>query len=459
MQATIMNTETSQLVHVKVTNGEETRRFLLEDPSYERLLSTLKTLFALHPNTVLDLKYQDDEEDWVTILSEEEFVYAATLAVPTLRLRLTAQKEAPKAVEEKTDSPNFPHSRGGKCKWGRGKWMEEMAETEKPDFAHHGFPHCKRGRGARGGKGQWGPHNGKCHDGEELSKSEKISRRIAHTQAWLDSGNVPQERLPKVQARLEKLQQKLEVSKILDEEKTSKPFDSKSERLNFRIAQLQAKIDSGELSDDRVRTLQNRVACMKEKLSSMQNKPFPAQSPKGHPGPRGPRAFDNDEDWKKAKLARRIEILQAKIDSGEFPEERVRVFQSRLEQMKAQPDKPTKFQGCRFGRNPEQITARISNIQAKIDSGKLSVEQANILRSRMKNLQAKLEEAQVFHERPAQERPCPRKFGGFKNKNPEKLAARIAKLEAKILAEELSEDRLAVLKFRLDKLKNNAAQQ
>jgi len=276
-------------------------------------------------------------------------------------------------------------------------------------------------------------------------------------QAKIDSGEISEARLPVLKFRLEKLQRKLEFSQVLGDEKTPKPSNTRSERLTFRIAQLQAKIDSGELSEERVRLLQSRLGCMKEKQAHLENFPFKKNGP--HAGPHHGTSFRPESERgdlgekRMDKLDHRIEMIKKKIESGELPEERVRMLAARMDHLKAKRDQPwertNKFQGCGFGRNPEKITARIATIQAKIDSGELSDDKVNILRGRLSHLEAKLETARALQDQPVQEKPFARKCGP---KNPEKLAARIAKIQEKIDSGELPEKRVAVLKCRLEKL-------
>jgi hypothetical protein len=171
-QQTIIKTP----VHVKVAYDGEFRRFLLSPITFENLQSTLKTLFSIESE--ISIKFQDDENDWVLMSTDQELVYATELSGSPLRLQVKpVSSQPPKA--------------------GAGPF----AATERG-----------RGRGCRG-RG-WGNGRGLKSPEERLrNKSSRFTERIAMLEAKLSSDKLTSERERVLRWKLAKLQEKLAAIK------------------------------------------------------------------------------------------------------------------------------------------------------------------------------------------------------------------------------------------------------
>jgi hypothetical protein len=148
-----------------VAYDNEFRRFLLTPVSFAKLETTLKTLFSL--NAELRIKFQDDENDWVLITSDQELVYATELSGSPLRLQVTL--------------------------------IQSSVETD----ALFGQGRGRGGKGCRGGRG------GRKAPMERLdASSSRLTERINQLETKLNS-NLPPEREELIRWRLAKLQEKL----------------------------------------------------------------------------------------------------------------------------------------------------------------------------------------------------------------------------------------------------------
>jgi len=171
-------------VHIKVAHENEFRRFLLTPVSYEKLESTLKSLFNL--TNEFQIKFQDDENDWVLLSTDQELVYATELCDTPLRLSINL-------LESKTT--DLPTCEGFK-KGGRG------------------------GRGCRGGlNGKLGRGGCKslCNEEKLAKSSSRLAERINQLETKLNSGTLTSEREQVVRWRLAKLQEKLAIVTAMKE--------------------------------------------------------------------------------------------------------------------------------------------------------------------------------------------------------------------------------------------------
>jgi len=165
-------TSTNTPVHVKVAYDNEFRRFLLSTIEFGHLQSTLKTLFSLE--TEFRIKFQDDENDWVLLTTDQELVYATELSGSPLRLQVKLiASESPKA-----EVPFTGAERRGRGLRGRG-----------------------RGAGGRGGFKS--PQERLSH------KSSRLSERISVMETKLSSNKLTSERERVLRWKLAKLQEKL----------------------------------------------------------------------------------------------------------------------------------------------------------------------------------------------------------------------------------------------------------
>jgi len=184
MQTTTTTSNIRSPVHIKVAHENEFRRFLLNPVSFDQLETTLKALFNL--NTEFSIKFQDDENDWVLLTTDQELIYATELTGSPLRLQL-------KLVETNT--------------------------TEKP--------HCEngRGRGGRGCRGGKGLGRGGCKSREErlTMKSSRLADRINQLETKLSSEQLPAERERVLRWRLAKLQEKLQEKLAIETIVASQP--------------------------------------------------------------------------------------------------------------------------------------------------------------------------------------------------------------------------------------------
>jgi hypothetical protein len=156
-------------VHVKVALDNEFRRFLLSPTTFDNLYTKLKTLFNLQ--TDFRIKFQDDENDWVLIMTDQELVYATELSGSPLRLQVKTVDAEPNPL---------PTTQCGRGKFGRG---------------------C---RGGRGGKG------GKAREERLLQKSSRLTERIGQLEAKLQSNNkLTSERERILRWKITRLQEKL----------------------------------------------------------------------------------------------------------------------------------------------------------------------------------------------------------------------------------------------------------
>jgi len=195
-QTTITNTTP---VHIKVAFENEFRRFLLSPVTFDNLKNTVSALFSLSVH--ISLKFQDDENDWVLVTSDQELVYATELSSSPLRLQV---KLLPSSSAPATTLPACP-------KMWAGKWA-----------GHHG----RMGKGCNGR--QWG---GDCKGGfkspeERLSnKSSRLTERINFLEATLNNPEkqLPLERERVLRWRLAKLQEKLAYVKTMKESSEANP--------------------------------------------------------------------------------------------------------------------------------------------------------------------------------------------------------------------------------------------
>jgi len=173
MQQT-QTTNTNAPVHVKVALENEFRRFLLNPICFGHLEQTLKTLFSLQSE--FRIKFQDDENDWVLITTDQELVYATELSGSPLRLQVKLlSSDAPAKAD-----------------------AESLSATERG-----------RGRGCRG-RGRGAGRGGLKSREERLSnKSSRLAERINQLETKLSSQKLTSERERVIRWRLSKLQEKL----------------------------------------------------------------------------------------------------------------------------------------------------------------------------------------------------------------------------------------------------------
>jgi len=177
-------------VHIKVAYDNEFRRFLLSPISYEHLYGKLKTLFNLQSD--FSIKFQDDENDWVLILTDQELTYATELSRNPLRLQIKLVNSAPLAPPTET--------------------------VERP----------WRGRGCGRGRGWAGRGGVKFSPEERLAKkSSRLAERIDWLETKLKSEGLSSERERVLRWKLAKLQEKLAAVKTF--QANVQPTEAKTE--------------------------------------------------------------------------------------------------------------------------------------------------------------------------------------------------------------------------------------
>jgi len=161
---------TKSPVHVKVAYENEFRRFLLTPVSFQQLSTTLKTLFNLSAG--FRIKFQDDENDWVLLTTDQELEYATELSGSPLRLQVSL--------------------------------------LEVPQLLPCGFSGIKKGFRGRG-QGRGGC---KISPEERLTaKTSRLAERIVQLEEKLSSEKLPAERERVIRWRLLMLQDKLAAVK------------------------------------------------------------------------------------------------------------------------------------------------------------------------------------------------------------------------------------------------------
>jgi len=170
--------------HVKVSHNDEFRRFTLQTLSFAHLEETLRTLYCLDSAIPIKVKFQDDENDWVLVSSDDELQYATELSGNPLRLRFEMLE---------------------------GEREEKVEPEVKPEPLEVGTATpqrvCGRGRGRGRGRGKW---NALSSPQERLdAKSGRISERIAMLENSLKNPHITSERERSALWRLEKLKAKL----------------------------------------------------------------------------------------------------------------------------------------------------------------------------------------------------------------------------------------------------------
>jgi hypothetical protein len=146
----------------------------------------LKTLFGLESE--FRIKFQDDENDWVLVTTDQELVYATELSGSPLRLQVKLiSSEPPEAVAESLST-----------KIGRGRGC--------------------RGRGRGAGRGGF-----KSPEERLSNKSSRLTDRINQLESKLNSNKLPSERERVLRWRLAKLQEKLAFAKAMKESLETKP--------------------------------------------------------------------------------------------------------------------------------------------------------------------------------------------------------------------------------------------
>jgi hypothetical protein len=119
------------VTHMKIYYGNEIRRFSLGKGSfsYVALLEYVRKFFGIHENENIVVKYQDDENDLITISSDEELEFAVGLfkdTVMKLRVEKLAQPQTQAAPQSQCDNwSNWRKMKAEKKAQRCGKWRND----------------------------------------------------------------------------------------------------------------------------------------------------------------------------------------------------------------------------------------------------------------------------------------------------------------------------------------------
>jgi len=226
----------SQDINVKATFENESRRFCIDEAKFEKLKLSISNLFSLHGPFIV--KYKDNENDLVTISSDEELVLAAKLFSTT---DMHIFIEVP---QTKTLSPNIKpiedtqgHVADEKSK--REQSQSKLQDLEGPDSqANPGFwkqEHLiKKGRN----KDNVGTANNKNYGRRRQPlplpvKKEKIQASLAQLERSDVQAN------PYLQRKKERLEEQLRTveSKLLAQSKLA-GSDSSATTVNIAESPL-----------------------------------------------------------------------------------------------------------------------------------------------------------------------------------------------------------------------------
>lgn len=148
-------------ISVKVSFGNDIRRVTFNGASFVPLRDLVAGLFVLDPVTTV-VKYQDEDEDKITMSSDGELQEALRLSKGTLRLFVEskAQQQEP-AAQDPTPQEGFPQV--GQTPFWHGPFRGRHGFGGH--HGGHGHPHGGRGGfggpwGSFGGRGGFGPHYG-----------------------------------------------------------------------------------------------------------------------------------------------------------------------------------------------------------------------------------------------------------------------------------------------------------
>lgn len=196
------------VVHMKIYYGTEIRRFSLAKGSfsYVALLEYVRKFFVINENDSIIVKYQDDENDMITISSDEELEFAIGLFKDGV-MKLRVDKVQPQVQDA-------PQSR---CEYWRQKKAEKKAERcakWKNDCGQEKQSQCDYWRQKKAEKkaqrcGKWrkdcgqenqGQGQGRCgrwRNPEFLNaKIQKLTAKRAHIQEKLDKLKAAKEASP-----------------------------------------------------------------------------------------------------------------------------------------------------------------------------------------------------------------------------------------------------------------------
>lgn len=117
-------------IHCKITYDDQIRRFHFVGTEFVSLKESIARLFSFNDEFVL--KYLDDEKEYVTLESQEDYLTA--LAITPTILRLIISKSAARSC---TDSPSSPFC----AERERGKEKKRCGGKHHHGKDHHGKDH------------------------------------------------------------------------------------------------------------------------------------------------------------------------------------------------------------------------------------------------------------------------------------------------------------------------------
>jgi hypothetical protein len=164
-------------VHIKVARKGEFRRFLLTEPTFSSLETTIKSLYSL--DGPVTLKFLDDEKDWVLLTNDSELLYAIDLSGSPLRVDIIETTAAPVTA------------------------VAPAQESVQPQSEFVGW----RGRGGKRGRGC--ARGGKNVVDRLEERQVRIACKIADLEEKLKSGELSSERERTVRWKLSQWQEKL----------------------------------------------------------------------------------------------------------------------------------------------------------------------------------------------------------------------------------------------------------
>jgi prefoldin subunit 5 len=256
-------------IHCKVSCNDELRRFLYTGTEFSSLRDQIKVVLGLHDKEFV-LKYKDDEDDMITLSSNEELNFAIASTAQKGTLRLQAVVIDPN--EKQTTGEKRPFEGCDRKQWKK-KWDEKNHERNEKKCDKR-----KKWEDKRGEKIE----SRKQHLREAIEKISKIpppsqgfdwrQKKLDHLKnklAWLESfpadggpSNSPNSKPPKWAALTPEQKEQVEVLK------------AQIRSLRSPICELKAKIHSKksewpDASEDRKFELSVEITKLKMEIKQL----------------------------------------------------------------------------------------------------------------------------------------------------------------------------------------------